>query len=189
MRDPEDPGRNDVERSLRARVRTLALEKSYLELVIRLMSRLATAASFEALAENLLHQLVDVIGGTNVILYVPDGHGYLAIDVYGKRWTLEDFDEPDVRKAWESGMPVEQEGPVEASRVTVPLSSAAYTWNFPMIVENHRVGVIRLENLNIGTRMLAHHLPIVFHMAARLIQHERTRQTDPPPPRRVAGTP
>lgn len=175
MSEQVDSKQNEIERALRARIRTLALEKSYLELVIRLMSRLATAASFERLAENLLRQLVDVIGGTNLILYVPEGRGFLAIDVYGERRVLAELDEPDAKKAWDSGMPIEHEGPVEASRVTVPLSSAAYTWNYPMIVENHRVGMIRIENLNIGTRMLAHHLPIVFHMAARLIQHERSR--------------
>ena len=68
MTGPAEHNQEELER-LKARAQHNAMEKSYLELVIRLMNRVSTASGLEDTVDCMLRNILDVIGGTDIILY------------------------------------------------------------------------------------------------------------------------
>ena len=54
---------------LQARMKKSGMDKAYLELVIRLMNRVSAASGLENTIDTVLRNIVDVIGGTNIVLY------------------------------------------------------------------------------------------------------------------------
>ena len=67
------------------RARKLALEKSHLELVIRLMNRISSDPGLDRVVDNLMRAIVEIIGGTNVALYYWIDERIVYADVIGVR--------------------------------------------------------------------------------------------------------
>ncbi|MBU0673928.1 MAG: hypothetical protein KJ950_04725 [Proteobacteria bacterium] len=76
------------------RVRKLAMDKSYLQLVIQLMNRISAASGLEETIKTLLGITAEAIGGTNTILYYPMGRKIFRADVSGDRRAVEVIDDP-----------------------------------------------------------------------------------------------
>lgn len=157
---------------LKERVRKLALDKSYLQLVINLMNKVGSAQGLDSLVETLLKNILDVIGGTNIILYyVIDGNMQYA-DLMGVQRQIDQIDDELVKRVFECAEPVETEHDFDNTQMLTEEFSKAYTWVFPLVAGHELIGVIKLENLHMGMRDLYAELPTFFSYVAMVLKNE-----------------
>ncbi len=166
---PMDP--EDVEH-LKERIRKLATDKSHLQLVLNLMSKVNAASGLDSVIDALLKNVLEVIGGTNVILYYQIDQDLHYADLFGRRTRLERIEDPLVRQAFEDRVGTEKEGDFKATRMQTPEFSKAYTWVFPLCTGGERVGVLKLENLHLSSRQIYDLLSVFFSFAASILKNE-----------------
>jgi PAS domain S-box-containing protein len=158
--------------NLEERAKKLAVDKSYLQLIIRLMSKINAIPGLDNTVENMLRNIVDVIGGTNIILYyVIDQDVYYA-DVYGERKKLAEITDGLVQEVMKTRQPMEFEHEFGDTQMMTPEFSKAYTWIVPLVVGSELIGVFKMENLNIAIRDLYQQLPVFFAYAALVLRNE-----------------
>ncbi len=157
---------------LEERARALALEKSYLELVVRLMARVGTTSGVDDAVRTLLHNVLDVIGGTNILLHYRLDDLFHSVDVYGERTTARELADPLVVEAFERRVPIEREGAFSETRMTTPEFTKSYTWVYPLLAGAEVVGVLEMQHLHMGMRGLHAHLPVFFNYAAQILKNE-----------------
>ncbi|MBI5965606.1 MAG: PAS domain S-box protein [Chloroflexi bacterium] len=158
--------------NLQERVKKLAADKSVLQLIIRLVNKISTVPGLDNTIDNTLKSFVDVIGGTNIILYyLMDGSVHYA-DVYGERKMLNAVADNLVKQVMETHEPFEFVHEYSDTRMMVPEFSKAYTWIVPLLVGEDLVGVFKLENLNIALRELYQQLPSIFTYIALILRNE-----------------
>ncbi|WP_054773304.1 sensor histidine kinase [Methylogaea oryzae] len=167
------PPLDESERAkLEGRARKLAQEKAYLQLVNQLMARISALPGLENLLDNMLQSIVDIIGGTNVMLYYwVDGQLHYA-DVYGERRQPEAIDDAYVRQVLDTGTPLELEHDVADSQILNPALASAWTWIYPLRVGDEPVGVLKIDNLHVGTREMRQFLPNFFNYAAAVLKND-----------------
>ncbi len=163
---------NDELESLKQRAKKLAMEKSYLQLIIQLMGRISTVSGLENTIDNLLHAVIDVLGGANLILYYKIDEAIFYTDVYGKKQKLEYIDDQHVAQVYQSGIHIECEHDFKDTQLLSVEFTKAYTWIYPLKVGNEIIGVIKMESLHIGMRDLYAHLPIFFNYTALILKNE-----------------
>jgi hypothetical protein len=83
---------------LEERARKLAMEKSYLQLVIRLMNKVSASSGLDDTVECMLRNILDVVGGANIILYYVIDSDIYSMDVYGRKRELEAIDDEQVKE-------------------------------------------------------------------------------------------
>jgi signal transduction histidine kinase/CheY-like chemotaxis protein len=150
-------------RELERRLERLAKEKSSLELVVHLMSRVSAAADVESVAHELLLGPVEVLGGTNLTLvWRATGDGWELTDLHGRREHLTTLDDPALARAVASRQPFELDSDAERALVHV----RTFTWLVPLVVSADAVGALRIDDVGLSQRELAAHLPTVFSHAA-----------------------
>jgi PAS domain S-box-containing protein len=154
------------------RARHLALEKSYLELVVRLMARVGAASGVQDVIESVLSNVLDVIGGTNIVLYYWLDGALTSADVYGARKVTTLDTDPVVRRAMETREAAEIVDDFAETRLTTPAFTKAFTWVFPLVAGNEVVGVLKMENLHIEMRPLYRTLPVFFNYLAQVLANE-----------------
>lgn len=154
------------------RAKKLAMEKSYLQLIIQLMSRISAVSGLENTIDNLLHSVVDVLGGANLILYYQIDDDIFYADLYGKKQKLQAITDPQVADVYQSGQPVEYEHNFEDTQLISPEFTNAYTWVYPLKVGNQMIGVFKMESLHIRMRELYENLPIFFNYTALILKNE-----------------
>ena len=160
----------EVER-LQARVRKLAEEKAYLQLVIQLIERLNPLPGVESIVRSLLNSIVETIGGTQIKLYYwIEGELHYA-DFSGEKTILSTIDDPMAAEVIERLNFVEHISSAEDNLLQEGLVET-YTWAFPLLVGPVLIGVIKLENLHISARPLRAYLPIFFSHTALLLSNE-----------------
>lgn len=161
----------DESARLKERVKKLAVDKSYLQLVIRLMNNISAASGFEDAVNRMLSSIVEVVGGGNIVLYYTVNTTIYLVDVYGKKSTLARIDDDIVQKVFTSGKAVECEHEFSDTGMKTPEFTKAYTWAYPLLVGPELVGVLKMENLQIGVSELCKHLPIFFNFAALILKN------------------
>jgi len=158
--------------NLQERVKRLANDKSYLQLIIRLMNRMSAVPGLDNSVENMLRNVVDVIGGANVILYyVVDNVIYYA-DVYGEKRQIDSVTDSQVESVMATHKPIEYEHEFSDTHMIAPEFSKAYTWIVPLLVGSDLVGVFKMESLHIAMRELYQQLPTFFTYAALVLKNE-----------------
>ncbi len=157
---------------LEARATKSALDKSYLQLIIRLMNRVSAASGLENLVGNLLHGVADVIGGLNIILYYRVDDTLYYTDVYGRKEPLERIADPLVQQVFDTRTTFEQEQAFSETRMATTPFDKGYTWVVPLLVGPELVGVLKLECLNIAMREMYQHLPAFFSYTALVLKNE-----------------
>ncbi len=162
---------NELE-SLKQRAKKLAMEKSYLQLIIQLMSRISTVSGLENTIDSLLHAVIDVLGGANLILYYKIDDTIFYRDVYGKKQQLTQIDDIQVAQVYQTGEHIECEHDFKDTQLISPEFTKAYTWIYPLKIANEMIGVIKMESLHIGMRDLYAHLPIFFNYTALILKNE-----------------
>ena len=165
-----DPGHDLA--LLKERARRLALDKSYLQLVVSLMTRAGSASGVDDVIDNLLRNILDVLGGTNVSLYYRVDSEVWRADVYGARQPAAIPPDSDVDRVFKTGQPIEVEHDFRDTRLTTAPFTKAYTWVYPLAVGPDVLAVVVMENLHIGMRSLYAHLPLFFNYAAQILKNE-----------------
>jgi signal transduction histidine kinase/DNA-binding NarL/FixJ family response regulator len=163
---------NDELEKLKQRARKLAMEKSYLQLIIQLMSRISAVSGLENTIDNLLHAVVDVIGGANLMLYYQIDDDIFYADVYGKKQKLKKITDPQVADVYRTEQPVEYSHSFEDTQLISPEFTNAYTWVYPLKVGNQLIGVFKMESLHIAMRELYENLPIFFNYTSLILKNE-----------------
>jgi PAS domain S-box-containing protein len=167
---------------LEERAARLAREKAHLQLLIRLMGTLGAAQGLDEVIEALLRNVLDAVGGTNVVLcYFVDEELHYA-DVLGLRRRLSRVEDELVKAALERREPVEREHAFSDTKMLgSPLecgAGGAYTSALPLVAGADLIGVIKLENLHVAMRSLCFQLHPFFDYAASVLKNEvlgRTR--------------
>ncbi|MBF0550495.1 MAG: response regulator [Deltaproteobacteria bacterium] len=156
---------------LKHRVKKLAREKSYLQLYVRLMNRMSAAPGLDNAVENMLRHVLDIMGGTNLILYYILDKDIFYSDVYGKKMKLEKIDDDLVKKTFETREPSEHEHDFTNTKMMTNEFSKSYTMVFPLTVGKELIGVFKIES-PIMTRELQDELPSFFNFAALILKNE-----------------
>jgi signal transduction histidine kinase/CheY-like chemotaxis protein len=154
------------------RAKKLAMEKSYLQLIIQLMSRVSAVSGLDNTVDNLLHAVIDVIGGANLILYYQIDDDIFYADVYGKKQKLQTITDPQVADVYQTGQPIEYKHGFADTQLVSAEFTSAYTWVFPLKVGNQLIGVFKMESLHIAMRELYEHLPVFFNYVALILKNE-----------------
>jgi PAS domain S-box-containing protein len=157
---------------LEERARKLATDKSYLQLVIRLMTKVSDASGLEDTIHRILHNITDVVGGTNIALYYLSNNEILYEDVLGQKRRLDRIEDELVQRVFTSREVVEFEHDFSATRMTTPEFTKAYTWVYPLMVGPEIIGVIKLESLHLRMREMYQHLPAFFSFVALVLKNE-----------------
>ncbi len=157
---------------LKERARKLALDKSYQQLVMQLMSRMSEASGLDNVIDNMLNSIVDVIGGANLILYYKIDDDIFYADVYGIKKQLTELDDERLVTAFITGEPIEYEHDFSDTQMLTPAFTNAYTWIYPLKVGTSVIGVFRMESLHIAMRDLYKQLPLFFNYAALMLKNE-----------------
>lgn len=162
---------------LKERTDKLAFDKSYLQLTVNLINKVSSAQGLENMIESLLINILDVLGGTNVIIYYLIDEEINYADILGKRLKLDQISDQSVLKAMETGEQAEYEHDFGDTQMLTPEFSKAYTWVFPLLAGSERIGVVKLESLHIAMRGLYSTLPTLFNYVATLLKNEIHSQT------------
>jgi signal transduction histidine kinase/CheY-like chemotaxis protein len=167
-----EPDRTDDSTRLQARIRRLAEEKSYLQLIIRLIEQLNPLPGMEDMIRDMLYHIVETIGGTNIKLYYWIEEELYYIDFLGARGTRTEIDDPLALEVVAKRELVEQVADPANALLVDGVIPGAWTWAFPLLVGEELIGVIKLENLHLSGASLRTYLPIFFTHAALIISNE-----------------
>jgi diguanylate cyclase (GGDEF)-like protein/PAS domain S-box-containing protein len=168
----EVPPMPTEEDRLRARVRKLAEEKSYLQLIIRLIEQINPLPGIEDMLTGLFHSIVDTIGGTNIKLYYWIDNDLHYADFAGQRRILAAIDDAAAAASAERRELVEEAKDSADGLMRGDVSPGTWTWAFPLLVGEELFGVIKLENLHFPAGSLRDYLPIFFSHTALILSNE-----------------
>ena len=157
---------------LKELAKKLALEKSYQQLVIQLMSRISEASGLNNVIDHMLRSIVDVIGGSNLILYYKIDDDIFYVDVYGVRKQLVEIDDEPIAIAFVTGVPAEYTHDFSDTQLLTPAFTHAYTWIYPLTVGGIVVWVFKMDSLHIAMQELYKQLPLFFNYAALVLKNE-----------------
>ena len=172
MPELKNTSNSEIE-SLRARLKKLSMDKSYNQLIIRLLNKISAAPGLENTIDALLRNIMDVIGGANIILYYFVDKTIFYRDVFGKHHQVDSIDDNLVLQSIETRQPLEIEQNFKMTKMRTPKFGKGYTWIFPLLFGSDLIGVLRMENLLlIRIKDLYRHLPTFFNYAALILNNE-----------------
>ncbi len=157
---------------LNERLRRLAADKAYLQLVNHLMTRLSTLPGLDDLIQGFLQCVSDTIGGTNVLLYYWIKGVLHRTDVYGNRCEPDGIDDPGVDEVAINLRPLQIEHDTVSAKMRPSAMVGAWTWIYPLAVGEDLVGVLKIENLHMSSREMQAYLPNFFAFAAALLKND-----------------
>lgn len=157
---------------LNKRIRWLAADKSYLQLITNLMNRLSAVPGLENVIESILRITVDTFGGTfDCIYYLLDNNYYYA-DIHGKKQRIDKVEDSLVLKVFETREFSEIEIDFKETMMLTPEFSKANTWAYPLVVGSDLIGVFKIEGLHIDSREFKEFLPTFFNYASLILKNE-----------------
>ena len=158
---------------LRQRNHRLAEEKSYLQLVVRLIEQINPRDGLDAMLANLLNSIVETIGGTNIHLWYWVGEKLHHRDfLSATSRVVEEIDDPLARECQEQRRFVEVAMNAESALLREGVIPGAWSWLFPLLAGEKLVGVVKLESLHISGARLRDYLPIFFQHVALILSNE-----------------
>ncbi|MDD2366670.1 MAG: PAS domain-containing protein [Desulfuromonadaceae bacterium] len=157
---------------LEERAKKLAREKAYLQLIMQLLIKIGSVKGVENTIEAFLGNILNVIGGTNIILYYRIDNTLHYADVMGVRTLLAAIDDELVQTVMTTHEPIELEHDFIESRMLTPEFSKAYTWVCPLMADADVVGVLKMENVSIAMRDINQGLTPVFNFIALKLNSE-----------------
>jgi len=157
---------------LEERAKKLAREKSYLQLVMRLINRVSAVSGLEDTVDCMMRNILDVVGGGNIVLYYWIDGDIFSAAVYGTKSKLDAIEDELVQKAVASRAPIEVEHDFSDTQMATLEFGKAYTWVYPLLVGNDLVGILKMESLHIGMRELYEQLPVFFNYTALVLRNE-----------------
>jgi len=158
--------------NLEQRVKKLAMEKSFLQLIIHMMGGLSSVTGIDNAVENMLRVIMCNIGGSNIVIYYFIDEEICFADVFGNRGSLAAIEDPAVGRVLETREPVEYEHDFSDTKMMTPEFARASTWVFPLMVGSELIGVLKMEGLHLGTGEMRLRLPVFFSYAALILKNE-----------------
>jgi hypothetical protein len=155
---------------LQERVRKLGRDKSHLQMINSLMNKVSAAQGLGNMISALLSNILDVIGGVNIILYYRIDNETFVADALGRQSKLDRIDDEQVNKAFEFRVPIETEHDFSETGMLTTEFTKAYSWVFPLLAGQELIGVIKLENLHISMRELYCQQPAFFSYVANVLK-------------------
>lgn len=157
---------------LSKRVSKLAKDKSYLQLIIHMASRLGAISTLQNVVLAIPQIILDNIGGTNIKLYYfIDNDSYYS-DAMGDSECLKGIDDYAVVSAKNTRQSSFIEHDFSDTMMMTPEFEKAWDWVYPLIVGDDVIGVLKMENLHIGVDEWKEYLPTFFSYAALLLKNE-----------------
>ncbi len=158
--------------SLQRRLSKLAADKSSLQLAVYLMEKLSAVSGLNETVDGMLRAVLEVIGGTRLLLYYwVDGQVYRA-DALGHRDPLEAIEDPLVLQVMRDRVLVEVDADFTETQMTTKRFAQAKTWVFPMLVGSELIGVFQMEGTPVAPSELKEALPTFFRHAALVLKNE-----------------
>jgi PAS domain S-box-containing protein len=168
--------RDDVTH-LEQRAAKLAADKSYLQMVIRMMNRLSTAPGLNDTIQSMLQSVLDVIGGENVAIYYRIDRDLFYADIYGRKEKIERIDDAMVEAAIEKREMMECKRAFQDTKMLSAEVLTAHTYVFPLMVGQEVIGAIKMENLHVDIHDWDPHLSTFFSYAASILKNEISGHT------------
>ncbi|MCK5198304.1 MAG: hypothetical protein KAR21_08135, partial [Spirochaetales bacterium] len=81
------------------RFRKMASEKSNMELIIRMITDIGTVSGLDNVIEHVLQCIMNIIGGTNIIMFCRQNDMFLYMDVFGEKKQLSFIEDSMIRDA------------------------------------------------------------------------------------------
>ncbi|HEX8989661.1 MAG TPA: ATP-binding protein [Rhodocyclaceae bacterium] len=156
----------------RGRNKRLVEEKSYLQLILRLVERVDPLPGLDAMVAGMLHGIVETIGGTSIKLWYWVGDELHYADFLGAREIVARIDDPAAALVQRERRFVEIEGDMADSLLRGEVVPGTWTWAFPLLVGDELVGIAKLENVHILGSSLRNYLPIFFGHVALILANE-----------------
>lgn len=154
------------------RIKKLAAEKAYLQLVIELMNQLSKTPGLENTVANMLACVSENIGGTDSIIYYRFDDSLYRASILSPLEKIERISDPLVLQVYEQRNFIEFEHDFRDTQMTTPAFSKAWTWGFPLLVGDDLIGVFKVENLHISVQEMRTVLPTFFRFAALILKNE-----------------
>ncbi|MDD2899171.1 MAG: PAS domain S-box protein [Desulfuromonadaceae bacterium] len=177
MKQKTTPDRAEEFDVLNRRFFRLAEEKSFLQLVLALINKMISVSGLDNLVDNILEGLLNIIGGTNLILYYQIDSTLYYADLGGEKKQLERIDDAGVSTVFSSGTPLEEELDFADTQLMTSEFCKAYTWIYPLKIGSDVIGVLKIENLHISMQTISSHLLTLFSYMAMSINNEILGQT------------
>jgi len=158
--------------AIRERNKRLALDKSYLQLIIHMVGKLGSVSSLDNVVLAIPRIILENIGGTNLKLYYfIDNEVYYA-DALGESRRIDNIDDEAVTKAMQTKGGTFLEHDFADTMMMTPEFTKAWDWVYPLVVGADVVGVLKMENLHIGADEWREYLPAFFGYSALLLKNE-----------------
>ncbi len=157
---------------LKKRNQKLAKEKGSLQFYVNLINQMSAAPGLDNTIEMMLKHILNIMGGTNLILYYIIDDEIFYADVYGKKMKIDKIDDELVIKVFQTCMPLEHEGETTDSMMLGVQYSEANCFVFPLMVGKELIGVLKMETLRVVILQLHEELPSFFNFAALILKNE-----------------
>lgn len=157
---------------LQSRVRHLAEEKAYLQLIMRLIEQLNPRPGLPDMIRNMLHSIMEALGGTDIKLWYWIEHEVRHASFLGESGFVAEINDPLAVQVVSQRVFIERRGTPGQTLLRDGGTPDSWTWCFPLLVEPDLIGVIKLENIYLSSRPLRNYLPIFFSHAALLLSNE-----------------
>ncbi len=169
--DLDDNPSAEIER-LKIRVRRLAEEKSYLQLIMRLIEQINPLPGVHDMVGSMLHNIVESIGGTDIKIWYWIEEEMNFASFTGERKLVSQIDDPIAAQVSQTREFIEIRSDPSDALLRGGYLPGAWTWAFPLQVGDELIGVIKLENVHIIGSSLSTYLPIFFTHAALILGNE-----------------
>lgn len=161
----------EIER-LKERVRRLAEEKSYLQLILRMIEQINPMPGMHDMVSNMLHNIVESIGGTDIKIWYWLDNELRYASFLGDSASVSAIDDPTAYLVSQNCEFIESCSEPNDSLMRGGILPGAWTWWFPLLVGQELIGVVKLENVHITGASLRNFLPIFFSHAALILSNE-----------------
>jgi PAS domain S-box-containing protein len=158
---------------LEKRFKKLTLEKSSLELIVRMMNNVSQTSGISNVIEKSLLCIMDMIGATNIILVYKKEDQFQFTDVYGEQTAFSDISDVDIKAVFDTGKAKYLDGNYQETEMLTPIEDMhSFTWIYPLKTDTDVFGVIKLENTTISSKNIKEHLPMFFNYIAHILKNE-----------------
>ncbi|HCM25924.1 MAG TPA: hypothetical protein DIC34_05145 [Treponema sp.] len=158
---------------LKDKVNKLSRDKSQLQLIANMMSKIGASQGLDAIIRTMLSDIMGVIGGMNsVIFYYHIDDDLFCADALGQQKKIDRMDDNLVKSAFERRQSMEADGEFVDTALMAPEFAKAYAWAVPLIAGDDLVGVIKLEGQYVGMNDLRESLSVFFSFVAGILRNE-----------------
>jgi len=174
--DPAVSDPTEVE-GLRQRLRRIAEEKSFLQLIIRLLERLNPLVGIDNMLAAMLTDIAETIGGTDIKLWYWFDGELRRVSFLSGACVVSAIDDALAEQVRCECRVLEQEAPLAGLLLNNEVGAVGTNVAFPLMVGQDLVGVIKLENTHRLGRTLRTYLPIFFSHAALILSNEARKES------------